>query len=53
MHRSSKTVDEVATKLTVGRRGVTPDLGMAAAIELAGRDAGGECVIRTIGKAFA
>ncbi len=50
MHRSSKTVDEVATKLAVWSRWTAPDPRMGAAIELASRHARGEGDLGAIGE---
>ena len=52
-HRSSKTVDEVATKLAVWSRWTAPDPRMGAAIELARRHARGEGDLGAIGETLA
>lgn len=52
MHRSSKTVDEVAPKLTMWRSWAAPDPGMGATVELLSGHTGGEGDLCAIGEAL-
>jgi hypothetical protein len=52
VHRSSKTVDEVATQMAMWRSRAAPDPGMGATIELLSGHAGGEGDLGAIGEAL-